>query len=440
MSKLVGKYVYHINDWLGSGTFATVYKGHDPKTNTTVAIKEVNLKRLERFSNGDKILKNLLSEIETMKTLRHKNIVQLHDVIMIEHAILLVLDYCNSGDLYSYLRKQPNVCLNEAQVHNIAVQIASGMGHMHYYQIVHRDLKPQNILLTTNESGDLVIKIADFGFAKVMTSQLAETMCGSPLYMAPEILYHNRYSDVADLWSYGIIIYELLVGYVPFYAKNILELTEFHRIHNRLGLPSNIFVSHDCRQLIASLLVTDPLERIHWNQFLNHPWIRREQITTQIEIPEIPNVIGSAPMRATFSRPPIPLKRIPLSGSQTNVFQSFIVINRESQLQLVNDLLHLEIITDHQLKDKLAYWVLIMTNLLQLGDTRSLRDARLFYQQCVNVINLVEKALIVYLREKKQKDINELAEITLFTDLFDNSETILLIIQINNYGKNPRKN
>jgi serine/threonine-protein kinase ULK/ATG1 len=148
---------------------------------------------------------------------------------------------------------------------------------------VHRDLKPQNILLTDNrEQGD--IKLADFGLAKRYESNedLFETNCGTPIYMAPEIQRGEQYSDKADLWSVGVILFELVAGFPPFFGKNKLELRQ--NIENgKYKLPPGVKITECCLHLICLLLQSKVEDRISWNNFFEHPFIKTdEKIYSQI--------------------------------------------------------------------------------------------------------------------------------------------------------------
>ena len=134
-------------------------------------------------------------------------------------------------------------------------------------KIIHRDLKPQNILVTN--LGD--IKISDFGFARYFDNDMViQTICGSPLYMAPEIMKNKKYDLKSDLWSVGIILFEMLVGHAPFKAKNIFDLMKQIE-KNDVKIPRDTKISDDCKDLLLKLLQKDPEKRITWPQFFTHP-------------------------------------------------------------------------------------------------------------------------------------------------------------------------
>uniref|UniRef100_A0A8C5FHX6 non-specific serine/threonine protein kinase n=1 Tax=Gadus morhua TaxID=8049 RepID=A0A8C5FHX6_GADMO len=208
----VGDFEYSRKDLVGHGAFAVVFKGrHRKKTDWEVAIKSINKKNLSK----SQIL--LGKEIKILKELQHENIVGLYDV-----------QYCNGGDLADYL--QAKGTLREDTLRTFLQQIAAAMRILNSKGIIHRDLKPQNILLSylgrrKSSINGIRIKIADFGFARYLQSNMmAATLCGSPMYMAPEVIMSQNYDAKADLWSIGTVIYQCLVGKPPFQVGAPLQL------------------------------------------------------------------------------------------------------------------------------------------------------------------------------------------------------------------------
>ena len=158
-----------------------------------------------------------------------------------------------------------------------------GLEYLLENKIIHRDLKPQNILVTN--LGD--IKITDFGFARYFEDNtILNTICGSPLYMAPEIIKNRKYDFKSDLWSVGIIFYEMLTGNTPFKAKNIFDLINI--IEKKIiVIPLDIKISNNCENLLFSLLKKNPYERIGWEDFFNHPWLKEQYIERENMLMEI---------------------------------------------------------------------------------------------------------------------------------------------------------
>ena len=149
--------------------------------------------------------------------------------------------------------------------------MSAGLLVLHKLNFIHRDLKPQNILLSEN-SENATIKIADFGFARALNpTDMAATVCGSPLYMAPEILRHERYDAKADLWSIGSILYELIFGRPPFSGPNPMQLlATIENSPKRIVLPKDPHISKSCESLLSSVLIRDPAERMNPDQFFCH--------------------------------------------------------------------------------------------------------------------------------------------------------------------------
>ncbi|OXB71882.1 UNVERIFIED_CONTAM: hypothetical protein H355_004228 [Colinus virginianus] len=229
----VGDFEYSKKDLIGHGAFAVVFKGrHRKKTDWEVAIKSINKKNLSK----SQIL--LGKEIKILKELQHENIVALYDVQEMPSSVFLVMEYCNGGDLADYL--QAKGTLSEDTIRVFLQQIAAAMRILHSKGIIHRDLKPQNILLSytsrrkSSVSG-IRIKIADFGFARYLHSNMmAATLCGSPMYMAPEVIMSQHYDAKADLWSIGTVIYQCLVGKPPFQANSPQDLRMFYEKNRNL--------------------------------------------------------------------------------------------------------------------------------------------------------------------------------------------------------------
>ncbi|KAJ7397868.1 Serine/threonine-protein kinase ULK1 [Pitangus sulphuratus] len=211
----VGKFEFSRKDLIGHGAFAVVFKGrHKEKPELEVAVKCINKKNLAKSQTL------LGKEIKILKELKHENIVALYDFQEMANSVYLVMEYCNGGDLADYLHTMRT--LSEDTIRLFLQQIAGAMKMLHSKGIIHRDLKPQNILLSyaggrKSNPNNIRIKIADFGFARYLqNNMMAATLCGSPMYMAPEVIMSQHYDAKADLWSIGTIIYQCLTGKAPF--------------------------------------------------------------------------------------------------------------------------------------------------------------------------------------------------------------------------------
>jgi serine/threonine-protein kinase ULK/ATG1 len=284
---------YALQQRLGSGSFATVYKGvkvsQEIEGADTVAIKAIT-RRSEKLTQ--KVLDNLELEISILRTYRHPNIVCLHNVQKTERHFYLILEYCGGGDVQRLIRTRANGRLSERLTRRLMRDLAGGLQFLWGQELIHRDIKPQNLLLTgplpldelydpakmdsheefrrqaNYPSADFKLKIADFGFARhLQTTSLAETLCGSPLYMAPEILQHQRYDAKADLWSVGTVLFEMISGRPPFNGENHIDL--LRNIQRKaVRLPPDVKVSKECVQLLRILLNRNPLSRAGFKEFL----------------------------------------------------------------------------------------------------------------------------------------------------------------------------
>ncbi|WYZ40038.1 hypothetical protein EsH8_IV_000379 [Colletotrichum jinshuiense] len=305
----IGDFV--IGGEIGKGSFAQVYSGYHKSTKATVAIKSVEMGRL-----NNKLRENLYGEIQILKTLRHPHIVALHDCVESATHINLVMEYCELGDLSLFIKKRdklstnpathemarkypvtPNSGLHEVVTRHFLQQLGSALKFLREKNYVHRDVKPQNLLLLPSPSfrqehsrpiltasqDSLIpnaglaslpmLKLADFGFARVLPStSLADTLCGSPLYMAPEILRYERYDAKADLWSVGTVLYEMITGRPPFRARNHVELLrKIEAAEDRVKYPKELVVSKELVKLIGKLLTRNPVERMRFEDFFNDP-------------------------------------------------------------------------------------------------------------------------------------------------------------------------
>ncbi|EGO01285.1 hypothetical protein SERLA73DRAFT_51420, partial [Serpula lacrymans var. lacrymans S7.3] len=312
---------YIIVSDIGKGSFATVYKGYHEETHHQVAIKSVRRDILTA-----KLLDNLQSEIDILKSLSHRHITKLIDIVRAERNIYLIMEYCSGGDLTNYIKKRGRVegleyapaqnaalqyyphprsgGLDEIVVRSFLRQLARALKFLRNRNLIHRDIKPQNLLLNPASPEELarghplgvpILKIADFGFARSLpNAMMAETLCGSPLYMAPEILRYEKYDAKADLWSVGAVLYEMAVGKPPYRAMNHVELLK--KIEHSKGVkfpdedPSRaraygtppagtpgaltgvagdelIPVPSDVKDLIRALLKRQPAERASFEEF-----------------------------------------------------------------------------------------------------------------------------------------------------------------------------
>uniref|UniRef100_A0A8C2UDX0 non-specific serine/threonine protein kinase n=1 Tax=Coturnix japonica TaxID=93934 RepID=A0A8C2UDX0_COTJA len=250
----VGKFEFSRKDLIGHGAFAVVFKGrHKEKPELEVAVKCINKKNLAKSQTL------LGKEIKILKELKHENIVALYD---------FQVRTFNSSKAFEIWDGLTMRTLSEDTIRLFLQQIAGAMKMLHSKGIIHRDLKPQNILLSyaggrKSNPNNIRIKIADFGFARYLqNNMMAATLCGSPMYMAPEVIMSQHYDAKADLWSIGTIIYQCLTGKAPFQASSPQDLRLFYE-KNKMLMP-NIprETSSHLRQLLLGLLQRNHKDRM----------------------------------------------------------------------------------------------------------------------------------------------------------------------------------
>eukprot|EP00667_Euglena_gracilis_P005831 EG_transcript_5868 len=281
---------------LGSGSYASVWKGwHRLNREQLAAVKVINLQKVSARLHGKIDL-----EIQILKGLHHPNIVQLYDVKQSDKYIILILEYCGGGDLSRHIkeRRRPGQgALGEAVAVHFMRQLAQGMYFLHSRNLVHRDIKPQNLLLSSSDLPTATLKIADFGFARYLAFDpscldLAKTLCGSPVYMAPEILSRRNYGANVDLWSAGAVLFEMLFGDPPFRGDTLLDLQR--NVEAGLQLPPHAdTLGPLCVDLLQRLLKGDPEARIPWSDFFCHPFLFQEGMYDQPSAPATPLLAGS---------------------------------------------------------------------------------------------------------------------------------------------------
>ncbi|KAL5978436.1 hypothetical protein ACLOJK_029553, partial [Asimina triloba] len=291
---------YHVIELVGEGSFGKVYKGRRKYTGQTVALKFIL-----KHGKSDKDIHNLRQEIEILRKLKHENIIEMLDAFETPQEFCVVTEFAQ-GELFEIL--EDDKCLPEEQVQAIAKQLVRALHYLHSNRIIHRDMKPQNILIgagsvvkcrtrnlrvqlpplvavsplpvsslqsllppRSSSSGqrcviaaekDLEHQLCDFGFARAMSTNtvVLRSIKGTPLYMAPELVREQPYNHTADLWSLGVILYELFVGQPPFYTNSVYAL-----------------IRH---------IVKVPQNRLSWPALLEHPFTK--ETSDELEAREIP--------------------------------------------------------------------------------------------------------------------------------------------------------
>jgi calcium/calmodulin-dependent protein kinase I len=262
------KAMYSIGGKLGSGGFAVVRKCKRRSDNKVFALKVINKKNLDEDD-----LSILESEVSIMRQISHENIVSLYDVFDSRSKMCLVLDLLEGGEVFDRIIEKGH--FSEKDAARSFGQMVAALAYLHSKKIVHRDLKPENLLFASkNNEADL--KLIDFGLAGSCAHKPLKTPCGTPNYVAPEILKRQPYGTQVDMWSAGVILYIILCGFPPFYDEN----DDMGRLYRKIkradyDMPSPYWdnISDLAKDLIRKLLNPDPKKRLTAQQTLRHKWV-----------------------------------------------------------------------------------------------------------------------------------------------------------------------
>jgi len=265
---------YKVKGKLGRGAFATVRKAIRKADGKEYALKCVRKKGMDEYNR-----KALESEVNIMLRLDHSNIVTLHELFDTPNHLHMIIDLLEGGELFDRIVEQGS--FSEKSAANIIAQISEALKYLHGNNIVHRDLKPENLLYQTKD-GDQIM-LVDFGLAKQTDNPLS-TPCGSPAYVAPEVLERKPYGKEVDWWSLGVILYILLCGFPPFHDEH----NNLKRLYKKIKKGAYTFpspywdgISDEAKDLVNKLLHTNPRQRAGANTVLNHPWLQNN-ITTDL--------------------------------------------------------------------------------------------------------------------------------------------------------------
>mmetsp|Transcript_35371 Transcript_35371/g.42225 ORF Transcript_35371/g.42225 Transcript_35371/m.42225 type:complete len:686 (+) Transcript_35371:14-2071(+) len=258
--------IYTLKSRVIKGSQSTIWKGVEKDSGKTFAVKVI---RRNNSGTGDA---SVLSEVAILQSIRHKYVVKLHNYFEENTRFLMVMEFMHGGDVFERITE--HTFYTEKDARELSQGLLSAIEYIHSSQIAHRDLKPQNLLLETKQC-NCCVKVADFGFARRVHTPLSLiTRCGTPTYVAPEILKNHPHDESADMWSVGVIIYVLLVGYPPFMEDKQREL--FRKIRQgEYKFHSEDWggISEQARDMIRSLIVVDPAHRSTAKKALQHEWI-----------------------------------------------------------------------------------------------------------------------------------------------------------------------
>lgn len=257
---------YHIKEVLGKGAFSEVYRGVEKETSREFAIKVIDKKALKGKEEA------LHNEISVMHKVEHPNIVKFYEMFDDKTRLYLVIEIVTGGELFDRIIAKGSYTEKDAS--GLILQVLHAINYLHSLDVVHRDLKPEN-LLYYSPADDSKIMISDFGLSKE-TAEVEQlgTACGTPGYVAPEVLRRKPYGKPIDCWSIGVIAYILLCGYPPFYHDNDAELfQQIMKAQYEFDSPYWDDISDSAKDFIRHLMDLDPKKRFTCVQALEHPWI-----------------------------------------------------------------------------------------------------------------------------------------------------------------------
>lgn len=258
---------YKLGRVLGQGAFAKVKLATCTKDNVKWAVKVISRRSLSASDS-----ESLKKEMSILQKVAHKNIVRTKEIYDTPNFTYIVMECMSGGELFDRIVDMGSY--TELEAKTAFWDIMSAISYCHSHGVVHRDLKPENILYTS-AAPDADLKLADFGLADVINSdQMLHASCGTPSYIAPEILKGKEYGKEVDVWSAGVILYILICGFPPFYADDDVAL--FRNI--KLGEfeytePYWDDASEEVKDLINSMLIVDPSKRLNVDEAMKHQWL-----------------------------------------------------------------------------------------------------------------------------------------------------------------------
>lgn len=331
---------YEIGECLGSGTFAQVHRGHlKQDSSQVVAIKIINPELTE--GKQPTALTSLNSEIEIMRQMSHENVICFLDAYEVDKFPHVVMELCYGGCVFDLIVELKRVSENLGAL--LSCQMLSAITYIHSLGIVHRDVKAENFMLKEKTVSCPQIKMVDFGSStKTVGTRYLSECCGSPHYMAPELL-GGRYNCQVDVWSFGVLMYLLLYGAYPFngrHARDIMVMV----VTAPIKFPTKIAVSPACLSFLKQLLERNPRHRLSASEALTHSWIAGEDcVSTEAfqntarhlplsEIPVFRHVDGSQSLTGV----PTPHPKIPqqtLTGKREIVRRACRIVSAPSRFR-----------------------------------------------------------------------------------------------------------
>lgn len=308
--KILSPVQYTKGKLLGKGGFASVYEFTNTDTKQAYACKLIEKSSLSKGRAKQK----LMNEIKIHKSLNHQHVLSFHSYFEDESSFYILLELCSNESLSVLLRRRKR--LMELEVQCYLLQILAGIQYIHSHGIIHRDIKLGNILLGSN----MEVKLADFGLSTKLEyeGERKRTICGTPNYIAPEILasqYGHSYE--VDIWSFGVLMYTMLVGRPPFHSTDTkMTYSKIKSVY--FSFPTNISLSSEAKDLISKILVLDPAERLSISEIFDHDFFNKNKIPKFLPYSTLTMPLSEAYQKAFDRKPATP--RQGLKTREENIF------------------------------------------------------------------------------------------------------------------------
>jgi aurora kinase len=252
---------------LGVGSFGNVFLVKHKGTQAEYAIKAID----KRSKANEEEKPYFKREVEVMYKIHHPNVVKLYGHFEDNNYCYFIMEYISKGNVYNLLPTDKKKRLSTKICASIIKDIISAVYFLHHMNppIIHRDIKPENVLLSNN----LVAKLTDFGWSNyIVDGEKRTTMCGTPIYLAPEIILDKGHDETVDLWCIGVLLFELATATVPFAGENFDQLKE-NILKVKINWPKDI--NTDAKNLIMKILKYEPKQRLPLEEMIKHPFITK---------------------------------------------------------------------------------------------------------------------------------------------------------------------
>ncbi|CAM0946765.1 unnamed protein product [Alopecurus aequalis] len=318
---------YEIGRHLGQGNFAKVYYARNLATGQAVAIKMIDKDKISKVG----LIVQIKREISIMRLVRHPNVLKLFEVMASKSKIYFVLEYAKGGELFNKITKGK---LSEDAARRYFHQLISAVEYCHSRGVYHRDLKPENLLLDDNDN----LKVSDFGLSALAESArqdgLLHTTCGTPAYVAPEVLSRRGYDGAkADIWSCGVILFVLVAGFLPFHDTNLIEMyRKISKAEYRCPRPFSV----ELKDLLYKILDPDPSTRASVARIKRSAWYKKPVEANGLKIKQEPRDTVYKGEATTSHSPESSISEVNQASTSLTNLNAFDIISLSTGFDLSN--------------------------------------------------------------------------------------------------------